>query len=399
MDGPLFNGNFWGAVRRPPGFQVQDQAGNVVQSGYGTPGPAAPDYSLQAADAEARRQLAAQGFARVVAAQMAPYTSRYVNANGQTPGHWENPGHLAGGTNNWHGGPTWVGEAGPELLNLPRHSQVVPNALTPAHMDFMNMLPVHLGAGGGDTGQGFANAYGGYTPPRVMPPTPAGVTPPTAPLEVPYWERPVDWSSMVGAPNPSPYSYAPQRTPKPSQTAYSYGDGVARDPMGIPVTQGPTEAVATAAPPKSEFEQYMDWLAVQQQNTEFDRAERQRQFDVAQANARGAAQLQYLNRIGTPEPYAVTPGPRSGGISVQRDNTRQDTPGHKGEDLATNQIADQLARGDPGAQEAWDLATQDQASDPRMSAWIEGGGGSNMTPSQRAYYQTMRRLRGLTGGK
>lgn len=36
-------------------------------------------------------------------------------------------GGLAGGTNNWRGGPTWVGENGPELLNLPRGSQVVPN--------------------------------------------------------------------------------------------------------------------------------------------------------------------------------------------------------------------------------------------------------------------------------
>lgn len=34
---------------------------------------------------------------------------------------------LAGGTDNWRGGMTWVGEKGPELLNLPRGSQVVPN--------------------------------------------------------------------------------------------------------------------------------------------------------------------------------------------------------------------------------------------------------------------------------
>lgn len=34
---------------------------------------------------------------------------------------------LAGGTDNWRGGMTWVGENGPELLNLPRGSQVIPN--------------------------------------------------------------------------------------------------------------------------------------------------------------------------------------------------------------------------------------------------------------------------------
>lgn len=36
-------------------------------------------------------------------------------------------GHAAGGTENWRGGPTWVGENGPEILNLPRGSQVIPN--------------------------------------------------------------------------------------------------------------------------------------------------------------------------------------------------------------------------------------------------------------------------------
>lgn len=36
------------------------------------------------------------------------------------------PGNAAG-TDNWRGGPTWVGEKGPELLNLPRGSQIIPN--------------------------------------------------------------------------------------------------------------------------------------------------------------------------------------------------------------------------------------------------------------------------------
>lgn len=38
-------------------------------------------------------------------------------------------GHNAGGTDNWRGGPTWVGENGPEIVNLPRGAQVVPNAV------------------------------------------------------------------------------------------------------------------------------------------------------------------------------------------------------------------------------------------------------------------------------
>lgn len=38
-------------------------------------------------------------------------------------------GKNAEGTDNWRGGPTWVGEKGPEIVNLPRGAQVVPNAV------------------------------------------------------------------------------------------------------------------------------------------------------------------------------------------------------------------------------------------------------------------------------
>jgi len=36
-------------------------------------------------------------------------------------------GNNADGTDNWRGGLSWVGERGPELLNLPKGSQVIPN--------------------------------------------------------------------------------------------------------------------------------------------------------------------------------------------------------------------------------------------------------------------------------
>ncbi|MET4721911.1 hypothetical protein ABIF63_006017 [Bradyrhizobium japonicum] len=36
-------------------------------------------------------------------------------------------GMNAAGTDNWRGGPTWVGEEGPEIVNLPRGAQVIPN--------------------------------------------------------------------------------------------------------------------------------------------------------------------------------------------------------------------------------------------------------------------------------
>lgn len=55
---------------------------------------------------------------------------KYDTAIGQyydekTGNYITNPGWNAGGTDNWRGGLTWVGEAGPELVSLPRGSQVL----------------------------------------------------------------------------------------------------------------------------------------------------------------------------------------------------------------------------------------------------------------------------------
>ena len=56
----------------------------------------------------------------------------YAAANGNyynsQTGRWEgNFGHNAGGTDNWRGGLTWVGEAGPELVRLPQGSEIMSN--------------------------------------------------------------------------------------------------------------------------------------------------------------------------------------------------------------------------------------------------------------------------------
>ena len=42
----------------------------------------------------------------------------------------EDVGHNAQGTSNWRGGPTWVGEKGPEIVNLPKGAEVIPNNRT-----------------------------------------------------------------------------------------------------------------------------------------------------------------------------------------------------------------------------------------------------------------------------
>ena len=50
-------------------------------------------------------------------------TFRSEGSVGARPGE----GYNANGTDNWRGGLSWVGEEGPELVNLPKGSQVVPN--------------------------------------------------------------------------------------------------------------------------------------------------------------------------------------------------------------------------------------------------------------------------------
>jgi len=50
----------------------------------------------------------------------AEYDRRLKAYNAGLPGN-------AMGTNFWRGGPTWVGEQGPEIVNLPRGAQIIPN--------------------------------------------------------------------------------------------------------------------------------------------------------------------------------------------------------------------------------------------------------------------------------
>ena len=54
-------------------------------------------------------------------------------------GAWVGNGYNATGNDNWRGGLTWVGEAGPELVSLPRGSQIL-NA-----QDSRNTGSVHIG--------------------------------------------------------------------------------------------------------------------------------------------------------------------------------------------------------------------------------------------------------------
>jgi hypothetical protein len=62
-------------------------------------------------------------------------------------------GKNAEGTDNWRGGPTWVGEKGPEIINLPRGSQVVPNNVAMASGGGVNApVNISIDARGADAG-------------------------------------------------------------------------------------------------------------------------------------------------------------------------------------------------------------------------------------------------------
>ncbi|KLU66759.1 hypothetical protein DEAC_c14270 [Desulfosporosinus acididurans] len=65
---------------------------------------------------------------------------------------------AADGTDNWRGGPLWVGERGPEILNLPRGSQIIPNhkALNQTQSIRRSLIPARTE----QSNEG--NAYDGY---------------------------------------------------------------------------------------------------------------------------------------------------------------------------------------------------------------------------------------------
>jgi TP901 family phage tail tape measure protein len=56
-----------------------------------------------------------------------PTSYNLPHTPGWYPGRGTTPGNNAKGTSNWRGGPTWVGEEGPEILDLPRGSAITPN--------------------------------------------------------------------------------------------------------------------------------------------------------------------------------------------------------------------------------------------------------------------------------
>jgi hypothetical protein len=52
-------------------------------------------------------------------------TSEQLFTYDENYGAWIQKGYNATGNDNWRGGLTWVGEAGPELVSLPGGSQIL----------------------------------------------------------------------------------------------------------------------------------------------------------------------------------------------------------------------------------------------------------------------------------
>ena len=110
----------------------------------------------------AARDLAKLAFRSILGSLLGPFmpglTGLVGGGNAFLPGKAllnGNPTGLAEGTDNWRGGPTWVGEKGPEIINLPRGAQVIPNDVAGTKVGgSVTVAPVfHVDATGADAAQ------------------------------------------------------------------------------------------------------------------------------------------------------------------------------------------------------------------------------------------------------
>ncbi|HEY8745070.1 MAG TPA: hypothetical protein VIU62_18430, partial [Chloroflexota bacterium] len=100
--------------------QIVQEMANAAASIAALGGAQAPQLAANTWD-QAKGQMAGNTGMTVGAL----FTTQY-GAGAQQEWTKENAGHNAGGTDNWRGGQTWVGEDGPELLTLPRGSRITP---------------------------------------------------------------------------------------------------------------------------------------------------------------------------------------------------------------------------------------------------------------------------------
>ena len=118
------------ALGKVPGFGWAKKAGDAMQG--------AANKALNLGDSlkkipnKTHVSASEAGFQHVI--DMANKMNRAVSASNLARIHYSTGSGGAGGipmnaagTDNWRGGGTWVGEEGPEWVNLPRGSQIIPN--------------------------------------------------------------------------------------------------------------------------------------------------------------------------------------------------------------------------------------------------------------------------------
>jgi len=69
-------------------------------------------------------------------------------------------GNNAKGTNNWRGGYTWVGEEGPEIVDLPAGTTIYPNGVMPKQKSISNLPSYALGTSASSGGAALVGEYG-----------------------------------------------------------------------------------------------------------------------------------------------------------------------------------------------------------------------------------------------
>jgi TP901 family phage tail tape measure protein len=118
---------------------TKDQANKYADSVLKIPAAASTTVNANTAPASAKlaalqRQLDAATADQTVNIRYYVTTSGKAPALGGSAKSVFNVGTNAAGTDNWRGGPTWVGENGPEILSPPPHSQIIPTHKTAAYL-------------------------------------------------------------------------------------------------------------------------------------------------------------------------------------------------------------------------------------------------------------------------
>lgn len=115
-----------------PMAQAAKQAGETIENAFTSAFDSLIDGTFNAQDAirsllKDLLKLAVNSAFKSLAGSFGSLFGGSIFGGGSLPLGMGGIGHNAQGTDNWSGGPTWVGEDGPEIVDLPRGTRVTPN--------------------------------------------------------------------------------------------------------------------------------------------------------------------------------------------------------------------------------------------------------------------------------